>query len=437
MTEPLDSGRSQAGLVRALGRWDLTSLVVNSVIGSGIFGLPAILLGLVGGLSPLAYLAAGAGMAVIIVCFAEVASRFREAGGPYLYAREAFGQFVGLQIGWIAWLVRLTSAGANSNLFVVYLGELWQPANEPVVRIVLLTSMFGFLAVINYRGVRHGALLSDLFVVAKLVPLAVFILVGLFFLRGENFQLAKAAGLSDWSQALLLLVFAYGGFEQVLMPASEAREPKRDMPFALLTGLAVVATVYLLIQVVVVGTLASGAVTERPLAMAARGFLGVAGAWLLSVGALISTYGWMSGGILAAPRLTFALGERGDFPAFFAAVHPRFRTPHVSILLFVGLSWALAVAGTFAWNVTLSAVARLLTYAATCVALLVFRRRFSEAPVFRAPAGTVLALLGIGFCVVLLLRMGRAELIILGVTMALGGATWLWARRRVSPPAAS
>ncbi len=432
MTEPLDSERPHPRLVRALGRWDLTGLVVNSVIGSGIFGLPAIILGLVGGLSPLAFLGAGAGIAVIMTCFAEVASRFREAGGPYLYAREAFGQFVGLQIGWIAWLVRLTSAGANSNLFVVYLGELWHPATEPVVRVVLLTLMFGFLAVINYRGVRHGALVSDAFVVAKLVPLAVFILVGLFFLRGENFQLAKAAGLSDWSQALLLLVFAYGGFEQVLMPASEARDPKRDMPFALLTGLAVVATVYLLVQVVVVGTLAPEAVTERPLAVAARGFLGAGGAWLLSAGALISTYGWMSGGILTAPRLTFALGERGDFPRFFAAVHPRFRTPYVSILLFTGLSWALAVAGTFQWNATLSAVARLLTYAVACAALLVFRRRAPDGAVFHAPAGALLAVLGMAFCIGLLLRMGWAELLILAVTMALAGATWLWARRPAS-----
>lgn len=419
---------TQPGLVRVLGRWDLTALVVNSVIGSGIFGLPAVILGLVGGWSPLAYIAAGAGIGVIVTCFAEVASHFREAGGPYLYAREAFGQFVGLQIGWIAWLVRITSAGANSNLFVVYLGELWPPANEPPVRVALLTLMFAFLALINYRGVRHGALVSNLFVLAKLLPLVVFVMVGVFSIRAAHFE-PRAGTLADWSEALLLLVFAYGGFEQAVMPAGEAREPRRDAPFALLAGLGLVALVYVLVQVVVVGTLPPGTETERPLAVAARGFLGAGGAWLLAVGALVSTYGWMSGGLLAAPRLTFALGERGDFPRVFAAVHARYRTPYVSILLFAGLSWALAVAGSFRWNATLSAVARLLTYAATCGALLVLRRRAGEEPGFRAPAGTLLAVVGILFCGVLLLKMGWAELIILAVTMALAAATWLWARR--------
>ncbi|MBI4462872.1 MAG: amino acid permease [Acidobacteria bacterium] len=429
-----NSDAAQPKLVRALSRWDLTGLVVNSIIGSGIFGLPIIISQLVGAASPLAYLVAGVGMAVLVTCFAEVASRFREAGGPYLYARQAFGQFVGLQIGWLAWLVRLTSAGANSNLFVLYLGELWEPATDPVVRVLLLTLMFGFLAVINYRGVHQGALVSDIFVLAKLVPLTIFVFAGLFFLRGEHFQAPSAAGFSDWTQAILLLVFAYGGFEQALFPAGEARDPKRDTPFALLAGLALVAVFYLLIQTVVVGTLPPETSTERPLATAARVFLGAGGGWLLAVGALGSTYGWMSGGLLAAPRLTFALGERGDFPAVFAAVHPRFRTPYVSILFFAALSWGLAVAGSFRWNVTLSAVARLLTYATTCAAFLVFRRRAASVAMFRAPAGGLLAWVGMAFCVLLLFKMGWGELIILGVTMALAAATWLWARRRTPRP---
>ncbi|MBI4466440.1 MAG: amino acid permease [Acidobacteria bacterium] len=425
---------SQPGLVRALGRWDLTALVVNGIIGSGIFGLPAVILGLVGGASPLAFLLAGAGMAVIVVCFAEVSARFTQAGGPYLYAREAYGSFVGQQIGWIAWLVRLTSAGANSNLFVLYLGELWEPARTPVGRLLLLTLLFGLLAAINYRGVRQGAAVSDAFALAKLLPLAVFVVAGLFFLRGDYFQRASGGGWAEWSQALLLLVFAYGGFEAALFPAGEARNPKRDVPLALLAGLAVVAAFYFLVQMVVLGTLPPGAVTERPLASAAREFLGSPGAWLLAVGALVSTYGWLSGNMLSAPRLTFALGERGDFPGFFAAIHPHFRTPHVSILLFAALSWALAVAGTFQWNATLSAVARLLTYATTCGALLVFRRRGSQAG-FRAPAGEMLALVGIGFCLVLLFQMGWTELAMLAVTMALAGMTWLWSRRRAQRPA--
>ncbi|MFQ5816670.1 MAG: APC family permease [Terriglobia bacterium] len=427
-------------LIRALGRWDLTALVLNMIIASGIFGLPTIIARLLGGVSPLAYVLAAAGMLVIAACFAEVASRFREAGGPYLYAREAFGQFVGLQVGWITWLVRITAAAANANLFVSYLAELWSPASGLKVRLVLLTLMFGFLTVINYRGVRQGAHVSDMLAVAKLLPLGVFVVVGLFFLRGEHFQVSVSAGVGNWTEAILLLVYAYGGFEAALIPAGELKHPTRDSPFAVLAALGLAAVLYTLIQTVVVGTVTLDALTDRPLATAASEFLGRAGGLLLAVGALISMYGQLSGTMLNTPRLTYALAERGDFPRFFGAVHPRFRTPHVSILAYAGLSWALAVVGAFQevggfrWNAGLSAVARLLVYASTCAALLIFRRRWREAPAFRLPAAGVFSFLGIAFCLVLLLRMGRAEFIILGITILLAAATWLWARRRASSP---
>lgn len=425
MAEP-----TQPRLVRALSRWDLTALVINSILGSGIFGLPAAIIVLLHGASPLAYLVAGGGIAVIVVCFAEVSSRFTEAGGPYLYARQAFGPFVGLQIGWIAWLVRVTSAGANANLFALYLAELWAPAGTPLGRALVLTLLILVLTYINYRGVKQGAWASDALALAKLLPLAFFVLVGLFFVRGDALSLTTTASWKNWTEAILLLVFAFGGFEASLLPAGEARDPKRDFPRALLLGLAVITVFYLSIHIVVQGTLPSGTETERPLAAAAREFLGAPGGTFMALAAMLSVYGYFSGALLSAPRLTFALGERGDFPAWFAAVHPRYHTPHVSLWLFAALAWGLALYGTFQWNAMLSAVARLLTYATICAALLVFRRRDPAATSFRAPAGTLLAVLGIGFSLVLVAQMGRAELIILAVTVALAALTWLWSRRR-------
>lgn len=419
------------GLVRALGRFDLTALVVNSVIGSGIFGLPAILIVLVGRWSPVAYLLAAAGMAIIALCLAEVASRFRAAGGPYLYAREAFGSFVGLQVGWIHWLVRIAAAAANANLFVLYLAEFWSGASEPVVRLLVLSLIFFSLGVANYRGVRAGAQVSNFFTAAKVLPLAFFILVGLFFLRGENFAAGAGGGSGDWTQALLLLVYAYGGFESAMIPAGEARNPRRDAPFALLVGFALITLIYTLTQIVVVGTLPAEAVTDRPLATAASQFLGRGGGSLLAVAALVSVYGLLSSTLLNTPRLTYALAERGDFPAFFGAVHPRFHTPHVSIVAYAILSWGLAVWGSFEWNALLSAVARLLIYGTTCAALLVFRRR-NQQQAFRLPAGVVFSLAGMAFCLGLLLRIGRGELLILGITALLASATWWWARRRAA-----
>jgi amino acid transporter len=417
-------------LVRAIGRWSLTGLVLNSIIGSGIFGLPSVVAGLLGRAGVYAYLIAAVGIGVIMGCFAEVASQFREAGGPYLYARTAFGRLVGLQVGWLAWLVRVTASAAAANLFAIYLAEFWPQAKDPFARALVLTLFVGVLAAVNYRGVAAGAQFSSVFAVAKLVPLAVFIGVGLFFVGQARPAESAAATPGAWLEAVLVLIFAFGGFEAAMMPMAEAKDPRRDAPFALFMGLVICAVVYTLIQLVVQGVLPAPVATDRPLALAARQFLGPAGAVLLTLGALVSLYGYLSGQMLSTPRLTYAFAEQEDFPAFFAAVHPKFRTPHVSIVIFALLVWTLSLAGTFRWNVTLSAVARLFTYGLVCAALLVLRRKQPSAAAFRLPVGRVLAVLGIAFSLVLLSRMGRNELLIVLATAIVAFLNWGWVRRR-------
>ena len=424
--------QAQSGLVATLGRWDLTTLVVNTVIGGGIFGLPMLVAGLVGTSSLLPYIAAAAGIGIIVFCFAEVSAQFRSAGGPYLYAREAFGPFVGLQVGWVTWLMRISAMGANANLFVMYLGTFWTPAQTGVVRWTIITALFAIPTIINVRGVKQGASTSNLLVAAKLVPLLVFVGVGLFFLRPGNFT-SWSSGHGHWLRPVLLLIFAFGGFDNAVLPASEMRDPSKDTPFALLAGMAVVTVVYLLIQLVFQGTVPAGTATAQPLATAAEHFLGKPGAWLMAVGAMVSVWGWFAATMLGTPRLTFALGEHGDFPRIFAAVHPRFRTPYVSILLYAGLGWVLALSGSFEWNASLSAVARLLTYGTTCAALPVFRQRNPSATVFRAPAGYLMPGLGAAFCVILLTQMGRLEFVVLAATVLLAAATWFWSRRFFIP----
>ncbi len=424
-----------AGLIRAVGRWSVVALVLNSIIGSGVFGVPSLVARTLGAAGPLANLAAvliaAAGIGVIMACFAEVASRFTQAGGPYLYARTAFGRFVGIEMGWLAWLVRVTSAAANANLFVLYLAEFWPGAKGRVATVLVLTLLLGIFAAVNYRGVRLGAMVSNVFIVAKLVPLAVFAVAGGLFLllHGAARLPATHVGSGGWLEALLILTFLFGGFEAGLMPMGEARNPRRDAPFALFTALVICTVVFSAIQVVVVGILPNAAQTDRPLAAAARVFLGEAGAVLMTVGALLSVYGWLSGMTLNAPRLTFALAERGDFPAFFAAVHRRFRTPHVSVLVFALLVWALAAWGNFAWNVVLSSVARLMTYGLVCASLPVLRRRTGGEAMFRLPAGTAFAAIGVAFAVVLASRLRMSELYVLATTVALAFVNWLWAAK--------
>lgn len=208
-------------LVREVGRWNLAALAINTSIGSAIFGLPVVIAQLVGGASPIAYVVAGVGMAIIALCLAEVSSRFREAGGPYLYARVAFGRFAGLQVGWALWLVRIAGGAANANLFTVYLGEFWKGTTEPVTRVALITAIVGLLAAINYCGVRYGARMSTILAVAKLLPLTLFCVAGLFFLNPAHFRAGVGAGTAEWTQAILLMVFAYGGFESATIPAAE------------------------------------------------------------------------------------------------------------------------------------------------------------------------------------------------------------------------
>src|SRR5579863_9964887 len=200
-------------LLRAIGRWSLVALVVNSILGSGIFGLPSTVAALIGNSSPYAVLAAGAGMGVIIGCFAEVASRFQEAGGPYLYARVAFGRMMGIQTAWMLWLGQVSAPAANANLFVIYLGEFWPHAKDLLPRAIILTVLIGLLSVINIRGVRAGAQVSNLFTAAKLVPLFATIVLGLVVLQSHHWILATAPiaspGAGPWLKAMLLLVFAY------------------------------------------------------------------------------------------------------------------------------------------------------------------------------------------------------------------------------------
>jgi amino acid transporter len=377
-------------------------------------------------------------MALVVLSFAEVASRFTRAGGTYLYARVAFGRFAGIEMAWLTYLVRLTAAATNANLFIIYLAEFWPQATGPVESRMLLALVLLPLAAANYRGVRGGVSTSNTFAVAKLVPLVVFVVAGLFAMgTGDGMRVAPPAAPADagtWLEAILLLVFAYGGFESALLPLGEAKNPRRDAPVALFAALGLCALLYTLVQVVVIAALADPAASPRPLAAAAQVFLGPLGAGLMAAGALVSVYGYLAAAMLNVPRLTYAMAAEGDLPPKLGAVHPKFRTPHVSVMLFAVMVWTFAAAGNFLQNLTLSAVSRLLTYGAVSVALVVLRRKESaqadgvEPAWFRVPAGHAVAALGLAFSAVLALRMSQREVAVLAGTLLAGLLHWLWMR---------
>ncbi len=385
--------KPEEGLVRGIRRWDLVAIAINGIIGAGIFGLPSKVYSLIGTYSLIAFVVCAIVVALIIVCFAEVGSRFDETGGPYLYAREAFKPAIAFEIGWLIWLARLTAFAANCNLLINYLSYFWTPATTPLWRASIIVLVVAVLATINLVGIRQAAIVSNAFTIGKLVPIIIFIAAGLFFLNPQAYELGPAPATGAFSQSVLLLVYAFTGFEMATIPAGEVKDPKRNLPRALIIAIAVVAVLYILIQIVCVGTLPELAQSQKPLADAGSRFLGTAGGAIISAGAIISITGNLNILVLSGSRLPFAMAEQRQLPAFIGSIHRRFFTPYVAILITAGLMLLLTLKSSFVAALTISTIARLVTYGATCIALPVFRHRPHARPrAFRLPGGTIIAM---------------------------------------------
>jgi basic amino acid/polyamine antiporter, APA family len=383
---------AEAKLIRGISRWDLTAIIINTIIGAGIFGLPARVHGLIGTWSLIAFIACAVIISFIVLCYAEVSSRFSSTGGPYLYAREAFGPVVGFEVGWLYWIVRVATFAANCNLLITYFGFFVPEASQDMFRIGAISVVVLAIFAVNLVGVKQSAMMTNIFTAGKLIPLFIFVAVGLFFIQPGNFTFDVVPEYGAFSSAVLLLIYAFVGFEVGVVVGGETKDPQRSMPFALLVALGLVATLYILIQIVSIGTLPGLAESERPLADAGAIFLGAYGAAFITIGALISILGNLNVGFLGSTRLLFAMSEKGELPAALSRTHDKFRTPWVSIVLTSIVIFVLTVYSTFLTAVAIATITRLLVYATTCISLPVFRRR-SDAPEakFIAPMGVAAA----------------------------------------------
>jgi amino acid transporter len=329
------------------------------------------------------------------------------------------------------WLSRLAGSAAGANLFTSYLAQVWPEMKGPFMRLFVITLLLGAFTALNIRGIKMGTLVSNLFTISKLVPLAIFVLGGCLFLAFHTSParpVAASPSLDAWLSCTLLAVFPYTGWESALTAAGEAKNPDRDAPIAIMAALGIIAPIYVLVQFVVVRTLANPAASDSPVSASAAVFGGDPLANMISVAVMISSLGFLAGGMISTPRLVFALAEQGDLPRWFASVHPRYRTPHISILTFCGLLWAFAILGTFSWNAKLSVVSRLVTYALTCAALPTLRWKKPGLARFRLPLGPLFAVLGITFCVAMLSRMGHGELVVLEVVLGIALLNWIAVR---------
>jgi amino acid transporter len=406
---------AQPTLKRALGRWDLTAIGVNQVIGVSIFLLPSELAALIGNWSTVGFVVAGLASLAVALCFAEVGSRFEGTGGPYLYTKAAFGPFVAFEVGWMQWFTRAASQASVANGIGLALGFYWPAMKAGAGRAILLTSLILILALINVRGITQSAWLVNALTVAKLVPLAVFVAIGIFFAEWSRLLPLPEISLSSAAAAGLLLVFAYGGFDVIGVPAGEARDPRRHLPFAFVMTILTVMAVMTLTQMVAMTTHPDLASTRTPIADAALLFMGPLGAALVGFGSVVSMTGNNAGQVLTGSRMLFALAENRALPRFFGYIHPEHRTPSNAIWFTSLVALGLALSGSFVYLATVSAVSRLVTYTGACAATLALRGdRFQgnvEPATFTVPLGPVVPVVAIGISLALIAGATRVQLL--------------------------
>jgi basic amino acid/polyamine antiporter, APA family len=423
-----------AELRRALGRWDLTAIGVNQVIGAAIFILPADVARLIGPWGPLAFLAVGLLSTCIALCFAEVGSRFDRTGGPYLPARAAFGRFVGFEVGWMMWFTRVSSQASVANGLALALAFYYAPLADGLWRSAIVTVLTTVLTGINLVGVKQSSWVVNALTIGKLVPLALFIMTGIWFIQPSHWSTMPAVTSQQAGAAALLLIFAYGGYEVTGVLAGEAANPRRDVPFAFVMTLLVVAAVMTLASVTATGLVPNLSETRTPIADGAALVLGATGAFIVSLGSSLSMAGNNMGQILNGSRSLFALAENGDLPRWFARVHPDYRTPENAIMFTAVIALGLALSGSFVFLAAVSAVARLVMYLAVCLSTLVLRRRKPDEEMgpalFTIPLGPVVPILATVVAAAILFGATADQLAAGAAALIAGALLFAFARRR-------
>jgi amino acid transporter len=412
---------SSATFLRAVGVIGLAAAIFNCTVGGGIFRLPAGAAAAAGSAAPFVYLICAAVIGCVVLCFAEVGSRVAQTGGPYAYVEAAYGRYPGFLAGVLLWMIGTAAVGGVGSAFAEGLAAL---AGVPAIRAPVIIGTFLLLAAVNIRGIEHGTRLVMIASVAKLLPLLLFVGIGVFFVEPGNVAITAAPPASDLARAAMILIFAFMGVESALVPSGEVRDPARAVPRALALAMIGVTVLYLCIHLVAAGLLGPrlATATVAPLAFAAERFLGRPGYFLLLTGASISMFGYLSGMTLASPRALWKFADEGLLPKWMGAVHGRFRTPHVAIIVQSLLVTALAVFNSFEQLAVIANVSALLLYGAVAVATLVLRRRdvrHDGAMPFRVPGGASVPVVTVALIVWLLTSITPTEWAAMVVTLSI------------------
>ena len=422
--------KPEPALRRAISKTGYSAMTLNSVIGAGIFGLPAVAAAKTGAFSPWLFVIAGLLIFSVVLSFARASSMFRHTGGIVLYANHAFGPFVGFQAGWLAYLGRVTAMGANANLLVTYASWFWSPLADDFNRSILMSIMILGLTWLNVRGVKHSIGIIYIFTILKLLPLSLLVLFGLGHIDLQMLGGADIPEFGQFSEAVLIVLYAYVGFEGTVVAAGEGRSPRRDLPKAMINTILVTGLIYVLIQLVAISNLPDLATSSAALADVAVVLLGPAGATLLTLGAVFSIGGNLQSTFLSAPRMTYALALDGSLPSWFAKVHHRHQTPHISLWIYGVFCLALALSGSFIWLAVMSTLARLLTYI-VCIAALPRLEKTIE-PVenqFRLPGGLLIPVIALILCLWLITYASAQAWLTCLAFMGFGTVLYVLSRR--------
>jgi amino acid transporter len=426
-------GDVERALVRTLGVRTLAASILNVTVGGGIFIVPAIVAAGLGAAAPLAYLVCAVAFGLIVLCFAEAGSRVSMTGGPYMYVGTVFGPFVGYLSGVLLWLLGTIAHAAVASAFTQAVNALVPGAGVGAARTITIVAVFAFFVLVNARGVRQGARLIEVATVAKLVPLAAFVLVGAFFVSPANLAWPALPKLADVGRMSIVLVFAFSGVESALVPSGEVKDPSRTVPRAIAVAMIAVTLLYVAVQVVAQGLL--GADLPRnpdgPLAAAMTRAVGTAGGLLLLVGAAVSMFGYLSGMMLAIPRTLFAFARDGYLPRALSRVHPRTHVPVAAIVTHGVVVSALAISGSFQSLAILSNISALLLYLLCSVAAFELRRRNVQSgggTPFRTPGGAVVPWLSVAVILFLLSNATMREMLAVGGVLVVFAALYFFRR---------
>lgn len=424
--EPTNKKRQ---LIRGIGIFGSAFLVLNGMIGAGIFALPSAVAAKAGVLSPWLFLAVGVLIITVVLTFAELSSYFRISGGPVLYATRAFGPLVGFGTGWIYYVSRAAAVAANSNAIAIYLATVWPWFGVDPGRAVVILLVCGGLTLVNVRGVKDGVRTLAFLTFFKLIPLLIMILLGLQHVSPDVLFPENMPTIEDLGGTTLLLIYAFVGFETVLITAGETAKPKVTIPKALILTMIATGLLYFLIVLVYVAVLGGEVDENATLVDVGRKLAGPLGAIAITFAAIFSIGGNLSSTMLAVPRATFALAEHRLLPPWFGRVHEKFSTPANSVIFMGVLSASLALSGSFVRLAIASSLTRMITYIVCIAALPVIKGKADHATIaraFKVPGGYAIPFVALGLCLWLASHSSTESWQLVGITLAVGLALhWL------------